>query len=45
MGPHNDGRVSMCVCVCVCVCQGIPISYPEIFVIPAQLSLKIIFLK
>ena len=20
MGPHNDGRVSMCVCACACAC-------------------------
>ena len=38
---------SACVCVCVCVyvCQSIPLFYPEISIIPVQLSLKIIFLK
>ena len=29
----------------MCVCQSIPLSYPEISVIPLQLSLKVIFFR
>ena len=47
--PYNRQKtlncVHACMRACVCVCQRNPLSYPQIFVIPVQLSLEIIFLK
>ena len=36
-------RAYVCTFVCMCLCQRIALSYPEIFAIPVQSSLKIDF--
>ena len=45
--PQLSEKFILCVYVrvCVCVYQKNPLSYPEISVIPVQLSLEVSFLK